>query len=84
MTESPGQPHPTPPEKLSGPEGPRLRPKPPNQPNQKMVVAIALLVCCAIAFALYASFPSRPPIRQPAIAPEGVPLADAGAQTQQR
>jgi|HubBroStandDraft_5_1064220.scaffolds.fasta_scaffold1389983_1 hypothetical protein len=57
-----------------------MRPKP---PDPKKVVAIALLVCCAIAFALYASFPSRPPIRQPAIAPpdvpNGAPGADAGA-----
>jgi hypothetical protein len=54
-----------------------------NPPHQKKIVAIALLVCCAIAFALYASFPSRPPIRQPAIAPpdvpSGAPVADAGA-----
>ena len=77
MTESPGQPRSTPPEKVSGAKGPELRPKP---PDPKKVVAIALLVCCAIAFALYASFPTRPPVRQPAIAPLDVPVADAGSQ----
>ena len=42
----------------------RLRRKAPSVGRTRRteeVVAIALLVCCAIAFALYASFPSRPP-----------------------
>ncbi len=29
-------------------------------PDGKVVVPIALLICCGLAFALYASFPSRP------------------------
>jgi hypothetical protein len=74
MTESPREVSPIPPKRPGGAKPP----KPP--PSGVKVVSIAMLVCGAIAFALYQSFPNRPPIRQPTIGPAADTAATARAR----
>jgi hypothetical protein len=74
MTETPPESAPIPPRRPPGARPPK------RQPSGAKVVSIAMLICFALAFALYASFPKRPPVAQPAFEPVPDTTATARAR----